>query len=377
MRTTKDQVVANGKHSNGATARKNGSSAEAESGDSALARAFAAFARVGEKLEKARDVDELLRSIVHEVRELVGVERCSIYLREEKAGLFRGCVGEGGERDMDSYVKRSLAGMPADGMTLELLRTKRPVIIANARKDPRIMRATARFWEIHSMLAVPMIFNDEVIGVIFLDDVERPHVFTAGDVEIATVFARPRRRGRHADPGAARAALEARGRGAADHRAAAGGRGRGAHLRPGARGQRARRERGHAGGGAGQAVRRLRRRQSAAGDRQPEGADGIAAAPARAAVRGRPGGSRCARIGRQQPSVPRLAASRRGRDAPPSGRADRGGRRALGTARGDGVQDPLRGRRHGRPCAVPRCSWRSTCGPSAARWRPTGMQGPR
>ena len=72
MRTTKDQVVANGKHSNGATARKNGSSAEAESGDSALARAFAAFARVGEKLEKARDVDELLRSIVHEVRELVG-----------------------------------------------------------------------------------------------------------------------------------------------------------------------------------------------------------------------------------------------------------------------------------------------------------------
>ena len=90
MRTTKDQVVANGKHSNGATARKNGSSAEAESADSALARAFAAFARVGEKLEKARDVDELLRSIVHEVRELVGVERCSIHLRDEKAGLFRG-----------------------------------------------------------------------------------------------------------------------------------------------------------------------------------------------------------------------------------------------------------------------------------------------
>ncbi len=190
MRTTKDQVVANGKHSNGATARKNGSSAEAESGDSALARAFAAFARVGEKLEKARDVDELLRSIVHEVRELVGVERCSIHLRDEKAGLFRGCVGEGGERDMDSYVKRSLAGMPADGMTLELLRTKRPVIIGNARNDPRIMRATARFWDIHSMLAVPMIFNDEVIGVIYLDDVERPHVFTIGDAEIATVFAR-------------------------------------------------------------------------------------------------------------------------------------------------------------------------------------------
>jgi GAF domain-containing protein/sugar diacid utilization regulator len=172
------------------TTTKNGSSTEADRTDCALARAFAAFARVGEKLEKARDVDELLKAIVHEVREMVGVERCSIHLRDEKAGLFRGCVGEGGERNMDSYVKRSLAGMPADGMTLELLRTKRPVIVGNARNDPRIIRSTARFWDIHSMLAVPMIFDDEVIGVIYADDVERPHVFTAEDAEIATVFAR-------------------------------------------------------------------------------------------------------------------------------------------------------------------------------------------
>ena len=124
----------------------------------------------------------------------------------------------------DSDVKRSLAGMPADGMTLELLRTKRPVIIGNARNDPRIMRATARFWDIHSMLAVPMIFNDEVIGVIYLDDVERPHVFTAGDAEIATVFARLAAVA-VTRPVADRAALEARRLGAADHRAAAGGRG--------------------------------------------------------------------------------------------------------------------------------------------------------
>ncbi|HXD57961.1 MAG TPA: GAF domain-containing protein [Thermoleophilaceae bacterium] len=158
--------------------------------DHTLGSVFAAFARVGAKLERTRDVDDLLRVVVREVAALVGVERCSIYFRDEQAGLFRGCVGQGGERDMDKYLKRSIAGIPADGVTLELLRTKQPVIVSNARTDPRMIRSSTRFWDIHSVMGVPMIFEDEVIGVIYLDDCERPHVFTEEDAEVATVFAR-------------------------------------------------------------------------------------------------------------------------------------------------------------------------------------------
>jgi GAF domain-containing protein len=161
----------------------------AEKTDGPESRVFSAFARVSAALERAGAVDELLRAVVCEVRDLVAVERCSIVLRDEKAGLFRGCVGQGGDENIDAYVKRSLAGIPGDGMTLELLRTKRPVIIANARTDPRIIRSTVRFWRIHSIMAVPMVFEDEVIGVIYLDDDDRPHVFTPGDAEIATAFA--------------------------------------------------------------------------------------------------------------------------------------------------------------------------------------------
>ncbi len=169
--------------------RKVEAATPAEDGYPQAHAALAAFARVGAALERARDIEELLRVVVREVAELVGVERCSVHLRDEQAGMFRGCVGQGGERNIDAYVKRSLAGMPADGMTLELLRTKQPVIVSNARTDPRIIRSTARFWNIHSMMAVPMIFDDEVIGVIYLDDVERPHVFTPSDAELAMVFA--------------------------------------------------------------------------------------------------------------------------------------------------------------------------------------------
>ncbi len=164
--------------------------ARSEGQDATLARALTAFAQVGAALEGASGVDDLLRVVVRQLSSLIGVERCSVHLRDEKAGLFRGCVGHGGERDVDVYVKRSLAGMPSDGMTLELLRTRAPVVVANAHNDPRIIRSTARFWNIHSMLAVPMILGDEVIGIIHLDDVERPHTFSEADQEIAMVFAR-------------------------------------------------------------------------------------------------------------------------------------------------------------------------------------------
>lgn len=156
---------------------------------SAKARALEAFSEVGSALETATGIDDVLRVIARKARALVGVERCSIYLREEEAGLFRGRVSQGGNRELEPYVKRSLAGIPADGMTRELLRTHQPVIIADAQNDPRIIRSNARFWNIRSMLAVPMVFGDSVIGVIYLDDFDRPHHFGEAEAQIASVFA--------------------------------------------------------------------------------------------------------------------------------------------------------------------------------------------
>jgi GAF domain-containing protein len=156
---------------------------------SAKARALEAFAEVGAALETETGVDDVLRVIARKARALAGVERCSIYLRDDDCGLFRGRVSEGGAREMTAYVKRSLAGMPADRMTCELLRTRRPVIIADAQNDPRMIRSNTRFWNIRSMLAVPMLLGDSVLGVIYLDDVERPHHFEASDGEIISVFA--------------------------------------------------------------------------------------------------------------------------------------------------------------------------------------------
>jgi GAF domain-containing protein len=151
--------------------------------------ALAAFADVSAALGEG-SVDEVLGVVARKVRTLIGVARCSIYLRDGDAELFRGRVTDGNTRELAPYVRRSLAGMPADGMTCELLESGRPVIIADAQNDPRMIRSNTRFWNIRSMMAVPMTFGTRVIGIIYVDDVERPHHFEPADAELASTFAR-------------------------------------------------------------------------------------------------------------------------------------------------------------------------------------------
>jgi sugar diacid utilization regulator len=157
--------------------------------DSHMRRAFKALTEVTPAAAGVTSIDQLLRLVADRATDLIGVERCSVYLREERANLFRGCVGccKGGPLPED--IKRWVCGVPADGVTRELLETRRPVVVANARRDPRMVKATVRHWQIRSLMAVPMVVDSTVIGLLLLDDVDRQHDFGAEEVELARTFA--------------------------------------------------------------------------------------------------------------------------------------------------------------------------------------------
>lgn len=157
--------------------------------ESHMRRAFTAMTEVTPAAARVTSIDELLRLVAGRFTKLVGVERCSVYLREERQNLFRGCVGccKGGPLPED--IKRWVCGVPADGVTRELLETRRPVVVANARQDPRMVKATVRHWQIRSLMAVPMVVDAVVIGLLLLDDVDRQHDFGAEEVELAHAFA--------------------------------------------------------------------------------------------------------------------------------------------------------------------------------------------
>ncbi|MDA0160321.1 GAF domain-containing protein [Solirubrobacter ginsenosidimutans] len=154
----------------------------------AYRKAIQAFSDVAVALNDATDQCSLLHLIARKICDLAGASRCSVYLRDEETGLYRGQVGHAGH-DIDAEVKRLTAGIPADHFTHEIVETRKPVHIRDALHDPRPIHSTMRHWGVRSMVGVPMVLRDEVIGIIYLDGEDAPRAFSDADVAIAAVFA--------------------------------------------------------------------------------------------------------------------------------------------------------------------------------------------
>jgi sugar diacid utilization regulator len=146
-----------------------------------------AFGDVASMLGSDHELDDLLHLIARKICELLELRRCSVYLRAPDSSLFRGQVGHAA-RNIDPQVKRLIAGVEADRFTQEIVRTKKPVLLRDARADPRAIRSTMRAWKVQAMLGVPMLLRGEVMGILFIDNEERPHPFTPADQDLAATF---------------------------------------------------------------------------------------------------------------------------------------------------------------------------------------------
>ncbi len=155
----------------------------------AYREAINAFAEVALALSRAIDRDELLHMVARKMCELVGVDRCTLHLVDDETGLFRGQVGHA-DRDIDSLVKRLTGGFEADGLTKEIVRTRAPVVIRDARKDPRPVKSTIRTWGVRSIMGVPILLGDDVIGYFLLDSENESRDFTDLEQELASAFAK-------------------------------------------------------------------------------------------------------------------------------------------------------------------------------------------
>ena len=147
-----------------------------------------AFNEISGAITEHVALDTLLHIVALRICELLGVRRCSVYLMDERTGLFRGQVGHA-DRNIDAAIKGLTAGIEADGFTREILSTKRPVLIVNAQSDPRPVRSTMLEWNVQTMLGVPMARKGEVIGLLFLDNEDAPHEYSEEEQALCSTFA--------------------------------------------------------------------------------------------------------------------------------------------------------------------------------------------
>ncbi len=146
--------------------------------ESGLGDVVASFDALAGALSAEVGLDDFLRLLAERMCTMLGIARCAVYLRDDEGGVFRGRVAHPTRREADAWMSRSVAGGEADRFTQEIVRSKKPVFIANVRDDPRPMHSAMLDWGIWSMLGVPMLMRDEVIGLLFIDNGEVPYVYS-------------------------------------------------------------------------------------------------------------------------------------------------------------------------------------------------------
>jgi len=132
-------------------------------------------------------LEDLLRLTGEQLCRLLGMSRCSVYLRR-RDGRFQGRVGYcTSQANIDSTASRRVTGR--DRFTAEIVDTASPIVVVDASQDSRTVQRMMRQWRVKDVVGVPLVVDGEVIGIIYADDQGQPHTFTDADMTLATTFA--------------------------------------------------------------------------------------------------------------------------------------------------------------------------------------------
>lgn len=132
-----------------------------------------------------RDWDEMLRIVIERTTGVMGAEVASLYLVERREGLLRLVATNGlNPRAIGRATLRI-----GEGITGWVANAHVPLVVRDVHADPRWKRVPAvdvdRFT---SMLSVPLVMRDEVIGVLNVQTVE-PREFDRAEVDFLQTIA--------------------------------------------------------------------------------------------------------------------------------------------------------------------------------------------
>ncbi len=142
--------------------------------------------KISQILNSTLSLGPLLQIIIQAATELTNTEACSIMLIDKNTGELRFAEATGGLTDKLKKVsvplENSIGGLVA--------RQNRPLLIRDAKNDPRWHRGVDETtdFETRSILGVPLVVRDQVIGVLEVVNKKSEEGFTQDDIQIATTL---------------------------------------------------------------------------------------------------------------------------------------------------------------------------------------------
>ena len=161
-------------------------------GERHRARQNAALLEIAQVCASTLELRPLLRGVALQVARALGAERCTI-------NLWRGAalvpvMAQFADGHVDAALWERFKAMGKDGVhaipaDLRAVKTRRPVVVEDMRTSDLVAPEWVEAFGIRTLLVVPLISGDRVIGTLSLDDTRAPRAWTAADQDLATTMA--------------------------------------------------------------------------------------------------------------------------------------------------------------------------------------------
>lgn len=149
-------------------------------------RQLRALAQTTALLNSSLDVDTVLNTVMDTVVQLTGAERGFILLKNEATGEIEFRIARGIDREQLGREDFKISNT----IIREVLTSGAPVLTDNARADDRFVGNDSIVgYGLRSILAVPLVSNGEVIGVVYCDNRILAGLFKAHEKDLLQAFA--------------------------------------------------------------------------------------------------------------------------------------------------------------------------------------------
>ena len=157
-------------------------------GERQRARQTASLLEVAQVCASTLELRPLLRAVARQVAQALAAERCTINLFQgDRLVPVMAQFGDGHvDHDLWGRFKAlAEAGVQQMRADSEAARTRRPVVIDDASRSGLVTREWVEAFGLRSVLVVPLISGDRVIGTLSVDETRAPRVWTSGDQDLA------------------------------------------------------------------------------------------------------------------------------------------------------------------------------------------------
>ena len=146
---------------------------------------FAALLTVSHAVANSLELSTILATIAEQVRQVIHTDECTVFLYDEEEKLLKPKVC-----DADAFREEimSVRLKLGEGITGAVAQNGRGEIVNNAEHDPRAAQVPGTPQESSSLLCVPLLSREKVVGVITLTRTGGEG-FEPEDLELATLFA--------------------------------------------------------------------------------------------------------------------------------------------------------------------------------------------